>query len=384
MTQTLLFTILLFAAAICEGQRGNITNESFPHPSLELRVPCQPSPVRIQGETTLYYELHLTNRSAQAIRLHKIEVLSPPNVLSVYQPDALRNRLSMTDHRSDTSEVISLVPDRPAILYVELVLKGKPLPSELNHRISYAVNSPTGLQNGAMQGGVVKPETHAPLILGPPLRGGPWAAVYNPFWKRGHRRVLYSKNGTERIPGRFAIDFIKLNKDGQQTVGDQDSIVHWYGYDQPVLAVADGTISSVRNDFSESVTLSKHPAYPAESATGNYISLQIAPDRYVFYEHLKPGGIQVKPGQMVKKGTVIARVGFTGQTTGPHLHLHVADNDSPLGAEGVPFVFDHFRLLGEYEDFTTFGKSRWQPPSPQQNTDIHQERPGPNQVIQFN
>lgn len=71
---------------------------------------------------------------------------------------------------------------------------------------------------------------------------------------------------------------------------------------------------------------------------------------------MKPKSIKVKTGQKVKKGDAIASLGFTGQTTGPHLHFHEADADSPLGAEGIPFVFEQFEILGSYADFGILAK----------------------------
>lgn len=40
---------------------------------------------------------------------------------------------------------------------------------------------------------------------------------------------------------------------------------------------------------------------------------------YAFYQHLQKG-LYVRKGQLVKKGQVIAKVGLTGNTSGPHLH----------------------------------------------------------------
>lgn len=52
-----------------------------------------------------------------------------------------------------------------------------------------------------------------------------------------------------------------------------------------------------------------------------------------FYLHIMKGGILVKEGQSVKAGDVIAKVGSTGLSTGPHLHFEVrkdGERQSPL------------------------------------------------------
>lgn len=218
------------------------------------------------------------------------------------------------------------------------------------------------------------------VTLGLPLVRGRWATIYDPAWERGHRRVIYNVGGEIRIPGRYAIDFIKLNGRGRYAHGDKDKVSHWFGYGAPVIAVADGVVSSMRDDFEESITLSTHPRYPSDSATGNYVSIAIDDRRFVFYEHLLPGSIRVKVGQSLKKGDVIGAVGFTGQTTGPHLHFHIADKDSALGAEGLPFVFESFEAIGEYKALTRFGREKWKP---LRKTYRNKERPGPNNVIRI-
>jgi murein DD-endopeptidase MepM/ murein hydrolase activator NlpD len=174
-----------------------------------------------------------------------------------------------------------------------------------------------------------------------------------------------------------------LDSAGKFAKSNPDSIRNWLGYNAAVYAVADGIVASTRTDVEESSTLSGYTPASPENATGNYISIKIAERRFAFYEHLKPGSIIVAPGQKVKKGERIAALGFTGQTTGPHLHFHIANADSPLGAEGIPFEFENFRLLGSYPDLESFGKSRWRQADGGSQKLITREHPASQSVLDF-
>jgi murein DD-endopeptidase MepM/ murein hydrolase activator NlpD len=61
--------------------------------------------------------------------------------------------------------------------------------------------------------------------------------------------------------------------------------------------------------------------------------------------------LRVKVGDRVKRGQVIGLVGNSGNSTEPHLHFHVADANSPLGSEGIPYRLDRFELVGRCTSF---------------------------------
>jgi murein DD-endopeptidase len=370
------FIIPTFAFIYCVGQ-----DKSVIQPSFDIRITHPPTTVMINGRLNLVYELHISNFSGGPLLIERIEVLKLENSVSVYvlNEGDIRQRL----HLPGGSQTTTINSGGIGVVYIEVVTENLTLPAELFHRVTFQVPGQHGEQFLIDKVAVTRVSQYAPLVLGPPVMGGAWAAVYEPSWERGHRRVLYTVAGQARIPGRFAIDFIKLDHVGQAARGDKNVINNWFGYGEDVLAVANGIVLTTRDDFPESSTLSDHPTYSPNQATGNYIAMEIGKNQFVFYEHLKPGSIRVKPGQTVKKGDVIARLGFTGQTTGPHLHLHVADSDSPLGSEGIPFVFESFTLLGHYPDFNDFEKVKWQALDPGTNSNIKNECPGPNTVVRF-
>lgn len=352
--------------------------------TLDVQIPGTLNLVKIDGNLTAYYELHLTNFSTDTFKLNKLSILNSSNSSIQFssQDKDLQNRYNRIGvEKKDTT--LWLTPGCSSVIYVELSLPDETI-IEIFHLITFEMVGRESLGQLKIQTATTKCFANDQLILGKPMSGGPFTTVYDPSWERGHRKVIYTINGKARIPGRYAIDLIKMDDDGRYAKGSEDAVKNWFGYGADVLAVADGVVSSIKDDFSESSTLSGHPGYTADEATGNYISIKIGSNQFAFYEHLKPKSIKVKMGQKVKKGDVIASLGFTGQTTGPHLHFHVADADSPLGAEGIPFVFETFEVLGSYSDFGNFGKSRWRLLNNSRQLVRNKERPFPNCVIKFN
>ncbi len=57
------------------------------------------------------------------------------------------------------------------------------------------------------------------------------------------------------------------------------------------------------------------------------------------YLHLKKGSVSVTEGQRVEQGSLLARSGNTGNSTGPHLHFVVQRNIG-LAVESIPFDFN--------------------------------------------
>lgn len=67
----------------------------------------------------------------------------------------------------------------------------------------------------------------------------------------------------------------------------------------------------------------------ADGSVGGYgyhvqVRMQVLGEWYVAtYAHMIEGSIKVKKGQRIAEGTILGRVGTTGDSTGPHLHLEI-------------------------------------------------------------
>ena len=346
--------LMLLAAPAVIAQRAPL------HQSFDLRVAWAPQPVVIAGKTSLVYELHLTNEAQETLRIQRIEVLDEEQrVLVDLAGSELAAALGRAD-RAKGDERLRMTPGMSAVAYLSLPLADTAA-AHLRHRVVY-VNQAN--QNLATEGASVTPAHRASQPLGPPLRGGPWVAIYDARWERGHRRVLYTTDGSVKVPGRFAIDWILLGPHGGYAKDKGELPGQWFGYGADVIAVADAAVASTGEGVAEPATLAEGAAHkvPLENAAGNYVALDLGDGRYAFYEHLKPGSIHLKVGQRVHRGEVIGQLGFTGESTGAHLHFHVSDANAPLAAEGLPYALASLRILGSYVSIEDFADGRpWVP-----------------------
>ena len=79
----------------------------------------------------------------------------------------------------------------------------------------------------------------------------------------------------------------------------------------PILAAAGGVVSSAEH----------HPAY------GNMLMIDHGNGLQTLYAHASR--LEVREGEIVRKGQQVARVGTTGRSTGSHLHFEVHLNGTP-------------------------------------------------------
>jgi len=236
-------------------------------------------------------------------------------------------------------------------LWVPLPL-GQGVPSGVRHRLTFSVQ-PAGANNPS---GTTLEDFQVPVSqesvpkLSPPFHGGTWVAGDGPMNNANHRRSIFAIDGHIYSPERFAIDWVKVGPNGDSRHDGSTKNENWWGWGEPVLAVADGEITQAVDEFPDNVP-KVLPPVTLDNIGGNHIILKIAPNRFVTYAHLQRGSLKVHAGEHVHRGDVLALLGNSGNTTGAHLHLQVTDRNSVLESEGVPFVFERFTYLGPGADY---------------------------------
>ncbi|MFL5576235.1 MAG: M23 family metallopeptidase [Gemmatimonadaceae bacterium] len=351
--------------------------------TIALHVPVRPAPIVVSGAPHLVYELEVTNGTSDTVTLRRLQVIDADRrtEISVMTGDAFARRITHPGHPTSERLRTTIEPGGRAVVFLEYPLPDGAVPRALAHHLQYDVR---GVRTpAAVASARVTVLREPPPVLGPPLRGGPWVAVYDPSWERGHRRVFYEVDGRARLPGRYAIDWIRLDAAGRFARGDPDRVQDWLGYGAEVLAVADAVVAATRDDMPESTSVAANGKHSPADAAGNYVVLDLGRGRYAFYEHLRPGSVRVRRGARVRRGQVLGALGYTGDSTGPHLHFHVADGVSPLGAEGVPYALSEFTVLGAFRTLDAFGRTPWTPHGELATARRTAELPAPGVVVDF-
>src|SRR5215211_1215562 len=173
-----------------------------------------------------------------------------------------------------------------------------------------------------------------PVAIDPPL-AGEWAML------AGGRSTLISHHYSTPVV-RDALDFMRLDEEGRGYQGDPKRAESWYGFGEPVLAPAEGTVVSVSDIHPDEPIgdLGQTPPY------GNHILLEIGNHRHAMLAHLKQGSARVSKGEHVRLGQQIAAVGDSGDSLWPHLHIHVQEGpDLDQQARTIPVVISDVLLM---------------------------------------
>ena len=223
---------------------------------------------------------------------------------------------------------VPAIPSSGAVaVEVDLALAPGTVPAQVTNRIAYSVPQGTGsavildATEGEVDGPKVAVNRRPAIEIKPPLAGDGWLAVTACCGPNVHRDLRLAIDGQRIETGEtFAVDYGRLNGN-RLFEGDGTTNEQYFGFGADVLAVADGTVVFTHDGEPEQTPGPAIPATKFSQIGGNKVILQIAPKVFAAYEHLQPGSLTVKVGDKVKAGAVLAKLGNTGPSTGPHLHF---------------------------------------------------------------
>lgn len=357
-----IITVALSATAIAaaiSGDRQTQQGEELPvrWTALIMRTPQAPILFRSgDGKYNLVYDVLVENYSNSAATVDQFQVLDDKDndrVIQSLSGKALQDIFTIRGaDKTNPGEIPQLAAGQMGVLWVNLVFNRKEdAPKQLLHRIKFlAKNSIGTLREYSYNGNAVTVSDIRPVVIGPPLKGGNWAVEGGYSSPLGHRRALFPINNNLYCAQRYAIDWLRLDKDNYAVKSPATKNESSNAYAQPIIAVADGTIISAIDRFSDQTPVESKGEDRVAYACGNSVTENIGHGHYVFYAHMKPDSVLVKPGQYVHRGEIIGLVGNSGNSFSPHLQIDVTDGPLSLESNSVPYVFDQFDVAGQIAD----------------------------------
>ena len=300
------------------------------------------------GMDHVEYELLVVSVFSEPVTLSSVTVLDP-NGKELTRID--RGALAAVTQTLFSKTPSPVIPASAAVsVDVDLTVPPGSAPERVTHRIAYTLKTGSELAPifGSME--VSAPEVavnrNPALVIRPPVRGNGWLATTACCKPNVHRDERIAIDGVRIETGEtFAVDWVKVKND-RIFDGDGKRIEQYYGFGEDVLAVADGVVVSVHDGMTDQTPFDFMVPQSKSDFGGNNVMEEIAPNVFAWYAHLRQGSIAVKAGDTVKAGSPIGKLGNTGPSEGPHLHLGLLDKPDPLSGRSVPFVFDSFALVG--------------------------------------
>lgn len=204
-----------------------------------------------------------------------------------------------------------------------------------------------------------KAPEHEPHVLAAPVRGR-WAALNTPGQQ-------LPSHGTRFLGQYAAIDIL------QPTTPETPAKVRrawrnskpqeYPSFAEPVYAMADGVVVRTKSRAADHrarntwqglaylMTLEgiiRSLGAPG-SLFGNHVLVEHDDGAVAAYAHLRKGSLLVEVGQRVSAGEQLGEIGNSGNSSEPHLHVHLMDRVNPHAAAGLTMTWDNIAESGEIE-----------------------------------
>jgi len=179
------------------------------------------------------------------------------------------------------------------------------------------------------------------LSLASPLKNGTfyvanggYSILINPHMKTLARESLAGYRAQS-----YALDIVRLDPFGRRAQGLWPTdLGRYHIFGEPVYAPCTGLVALTEDRLPDRPPPEKDRQHPA----GNFVLLECG-ESDVLLAHLMHASLTVKPGEWIRTGRLIGKVGNSGLSTEPHLHLHAqarSPGDNFLAGAPLPLQIE--------------------------------------------
>ena len=161
------------------------------------------------------------------------------------------------------------------------------------------------------------------------------------LWVNAHLRTL-----DERVPRyrawrgqSHAVDLVKVDAVGRRANALRPmDLARYLSFGAPLVAPCSGSVVFVVDGLPDQAIGQRDTVNKA----GNLVMIDCG-DFVVALGHFQRGSIGVRVGERIERGAALGRMGNSGQSDEPHLHIHAQrelGRDHPFDAEPLPLRID--------------------------------------------
>jgi hypothetical protein len=180
--------------------------------------------------------------------------------------------------------------------------------------------------------------------------------LYSHHRRREYQDPYWKEIGVFDHPDRFGLDLKVVDAAGREFKGSGTRNENFYSWGQPLRAPADGVVVSTYNAQPDNTVIGKENLWtPADVAVepmqgyGNHVLIDHGGGEFSLLAHARAGSVAVREGDRVRSGDIVAQVGNSGSSLGPHLHYELRTGWGLKGITGIPAYFHGVMVLGTGE-----------------------------------
>lgn len=141
--------------------------------------------------------------------------------------------------------------------------------------------------------------------------------------------------------GNFAWDLVSTDADGQRFTGDGDNVEDFLIWGTDVFLPTSGTVIEIIRDEPDNTVIGQYEI----GQPNNLLGLHLVGSYYLYLLHFQQGSIpeDIEISDYLDAGTFVGRVGNSGVSAEPHLHITVLYYDAtsdPPRSWSVPSEFE--------------------------------------------